>query len=209
MVSSPLGASTRLQIPAGPYSHVRVSWDGTRLAYSQEDQRDASIWVFDLAGGTAPQRLTSDGRSRFPVWSPDNRIAFQSERDGSRGIFLQSARPGVADVLTKAAQGETHIPESFSPDGKRLLFSLLKDSSYSLYLVNLDDKKAVPFGGVRSAEQINAVFSPNGRWVAYQFNESEGTSLSSTRGVYVQPFPATGARIPLPKRSRFSRGMVT
>jgi hypothetical protein len=55
-------------------------------------------------------------------------------------------------------------------------------------LYSLQDKKAAPFAGIQSAQPIDSVFSPDGRWVAY-------TTTGTTRGreVYVQPFPATGA----------------
>jgi hypothetical protein len=56
---------------------------------------------------------------------------------------------------------------------------------------SLKDRKATPFGDVKGAGlPIDAMFSPDGRWVAYQtgeFGVGEGE-------LYVQPFPATGAK---------------
>lgn len=52
-------------------------------------------------------------------------------------------------------------------------------------ILALDDKKTSPFGDVRSPQPINAVFSPDGKWVAY-------TVRAPTGQIYVQPFPATG-----------------
>jgi hypothetical protein len=57
----------------------------------------------------------------------------------------------------------------------------------SLWTLSLGDKKIAPFGGVRSSDPTDAVFSPDGRWVAYG-----RTDQGATR-IYVQPFPATGA----------------
>ncbi|HMJ58981.1 MAG TPA: hypothetical protein VK467_07580, partial [Gemmatimonadales bacterium] len=48
--------------------------------------------------------------------------------------------------------------------------------------------KTEPFNGAHSTRPMNAVFSPDGRWVAY------GSDESGTDAVYVQPFPATGAK---------------
>jgi hypothetical protein len=61
----------------------------------------------------------------------------------------------------------------------------------SLWTMSLRDRTPVPFGDVHSAYPTGARFSPDGRWVAYAAEEGmigDGTAL------YVQPFPATGAR---------------
>ena len=44
------------------------------------------------------------------------------------------------------------------------------------------------FGDVRSANDTGAVFSPDGRWVAYSVSEGRSSNL------WVQPFPATGEK---------------
>lgn len=197
------GATVPLKLPPRPYMHPRVSPDGTRLAVGQDDLKEADVWVYDLAGTSAMRRLTFGGRNRFPIWSADSRrVTYQSERDGDRSIFWQSADGGTEERLTDAEKGDAHVPESWSPDGKRLLFSVVKGSSFSLWVFTVEDKKATPFGDVRSVERSGAVFSPDGRWVAYAFNEINPSSSSPNRGVYVQPFPATGARYQAPK-SRF------
>jgi hypothetical protein len=46
---------------------------------------------------------------------------------------------------------------------------------------------------------VDAVFSPDGRWVAYTSTPVAGGTPSPDRGVFVQPFPATGARFQAPK----------
>jgi hypothetical protein len=55
---------------------------------------------------------------------------------------------------------------------------------------SLKDRKAARFDAVESPARTltGAVFSPDGRWVAYA--SQEGRSFSA---VYVQPFPPTGA----------------
>jgi hypothetical protein len=74
------------------------------------------------------------------------------------------------------------------------LFAVTKRSDVSLWALSLQDRKSEPFGGVRSTKLTNATFSPDGRWVAY------GSDDAGTDAVYVQPFPATGAK------SQISRG---
>src|SRR5262249_44236102 len=49
---------------------------------------------------------------------------------------------------------------------------------------------------IRSVEPIGATFSPDGRWIAYYSNLKRPFEAgpNANRGVYVQPFPPTGAR---------------
>jgi hypothetical protein len=52
---------------------------------------------------------------------------------------------------------------------------------------------------VESAEPIEPVFSPDRRWIAYT-SSPVSTGFSPDRGVFIQPFPATGTRYQLPKQ---------
>jgi len=169
-----------------------VSPDGKRLAVARDDDKEATVWIYDLSGKRAMQRLTSAGNNRFPIWTSDSqRLAFQSDRDGDLAIFWQSADGGVAERLTRPAPGESHAPESWSPKGDSFLFSITKGSDVSLWTFSLREGKATPFGAVHSSNPTNAAFSPDGNWVAY---------ASAERGIgtiYVQPFPATGIKYQL------------
>jgi Tol biopolymer transport system component len=140
------------------------------------------------------RRLTIGDRSRFPIWSGDGqRVAFQSNREGDLGIFVRRADgSGPTERLTKAAEGEAHIPESWSPDGTHVLFSVQNRSKYVLWSVSVADHQTAAFGHIESAEPIGAVFSPDGRWIAYGSSPSGGGIITSERGVFIQPFPATG-----------------
>jgi serine/threonine-protein kinase len=184
-----------LKLPPGSYEHPRVSPDGKRVAFGTDDGKEAIVWIYDLAGTNSMRRLTFGGRNRFPVWSADGQhVAFQSDRDGDLGIFWQRADgTGAAERLTKADQGTSHAPESWSPDSKRFLFEVTKGSNVSLWAFSLEDKKAMPFGGVQSGTPITAAFSPDGRWIGYHSDET------GRDAIYVQPFPATGAKYQIPR----------
>jgi dipeptidyl aminopeptidase/acylaminoacyl peptidase len=106
----------------------------------------------------------------------------------------------VAEPLTKPAQGEEHRPESWSRDGSRLLFSIAKESKFTLWVLTLATKTSEPFGRVESAEPLSASFSPDGRWVVYASSPVAGGIMSPNRGIFVQPFPATGQLHQVPKK---------
>jgi Tol biopolymer transport system component len=159
------------------------------LAVQVDDGTESNISVYDLSGASAIRRLTFGGQNRFPVWSADGeRLAFQSDREGDAGVFWQRADgTGPAERLTKPDAGTAHIPSAWSPDGRWLLFRAVKGNASTLWTLSFADRKTAPFSAVQSSLPSGAVFSPDGRWVAYA--EGDGNA----RGVYVQPFPATGA----------------
>ena len=183
------GRVERLKLPANAYAVPRVSPDGTHLAVGIDDGKVSDIWIYELSGGTAIRRLSSGGHNQRPIWSPDSkRVVFRSDRDGEESLFWQPADGSVAaERLTTPEAGTSHAPESWSPDGTHILFAATTGPNTSLWTLSLADRKVALFGGVRSGEPTNAVFSRDGRWIAYSSTE-EG------RRVMVQPFPATGAK---------------
>jgi Tol biopolymer transport system component len=198
------GVVTPSKAAPAPYGHIRASRDGTRLAVDTDDGKEAFVSIHDVAGTSAPRRLTFAGRNRLPIWSPDGqRIAYQSDREGDLAIFVQRADgTGVAERLTKAEKGEAHVPESWSPDGRHISFSIVKASSWSLWILTVDNGMTSPFGDVQSTEAIGSVFSPDGRWIAYHALPAGVDAFAPSAGVFVQPFPATGARYQAPRISR-------
>jgi hypothetical protein len=127
------------------------------------------------------------------VWSADGtRITFQSEREGDAAIFWQRADgSGPAERLTKPDAGVRHLPRSWSPDGTVLLYEARKERGVDLMMWRARDRSSVPFADVHSFAPTGAVFSPDGRWVAYSQRSGDDPGVLNT--LFVQPFPATGA----------------
>ena len=205
MVGDRGGNVTRLPVAQGLYAHVRASRDGSRIAVGTDDGTTASVLIYALDGKSAMQRLTLDGRNELPIWSPDGQwLAYASNRGGRSGIYRQRADgTGGPEQLTIASEGELHVPESWSPDGRHISYAVRKTTAdstvYALWILTVATKNSVPFGDLKTTQPLGSVFSPNGRWIAYAYTASDDVSVAN-RGVFVQPFPATGAVFQVPRQ---------
>jgi serine/threonine-protein kinase len=181
------GKAERLTVRPATYATPRAAPNGRQVAVVSEGQ----VWIHDLSGASSMRQLTFGGTNQHPVWSPDSqRIAFQSDREGDAGIFSQRADGSDTAIrLTSPEKGRSHIPSSWSSDGDTLLYSEHDGAEYVLWAQSLRDRKATPLD-VRSVSPPNAIFRPDGRWIAYKaLDKDPGSSV-----LFVQPFPSTGAR---------------
>ncbi|MDE6310623.1 MAG: peptidase S41 [Muribaculaceae bacterium] len=98
---------------------AKISPDGKNIVFTYK----GDIYRVPAAGGEAVRLTTRDSYEQMPVWSPDGRkIAFASDRNGNFDIFvISSENPGAWQRLTYNSANE--LPESFTPDGKAVLFS--------------------------------------------------------------------------------------
>ena len=193
------GTVTPVKLPRGTYQTPRVSPDGKWLALQTNDGRQDAISIYELSGANSIRRLTYGGNDRLPVWSADGRhLAFQSDREGDRAIFWQPISGAPAERLTRPEPGTVHRPESWSGTYDVLLFSSTKDSRTTLWTLSMRDRKISRFGDVTSTGvPTNAVFRPDGRWVAYQAGDGNTEAM-----MWVQPFPATGDKFEIVRGGR-------
>jgi Tol biopolymer transport system component len=177
------GREEPIKAPPRAYFALRLSPDGTRVALDIRDQEN-DIWIWDLVRQTLT-RLTFDPTlDYFPVWTPDGRrIAFSSGAINLGNLFWQSADgTGLVERLTTAAHGQAAM--SFSPDGKRLVvMEQMGKTGNDLSLLTMEGKReTAPLVQTTFTEGL-AEISPDGRWLAYQSNESGQDQI------YVRPFP--------------------
>jgi serine/threonine-protein kinase len=186
------GHEETIPAPVRAYTYPRMSPDGRLLALDVRDQ-DSDIWTWDLSRRILARVTTDPGADYYPTWSPDGRrLAFASTRSG-RGfnLYWQNADgTGAAEQLTNSTG--VQAPYCFTADGKRLIF---RDSDEKTG----DDLLALTLGSAGASQntpqvepvvrttfnETNAELSPDGRWVAYQSNESGRDE------VHVRPFPNT------------------
>jgi eukaryotic-like serine/threonine-protein kinase len=166
-----------------------LSPDGKRLAIGLATDAGDDIWVKQLPRGPL-SRVSYDGASEYrPRWMPDGRrLMFGSNRNGvgSGGLYARPADgTGSDSLILRAAQGI--FEGAWSPDGHWLLFRTGGtvgqvggrdivgirpgvDSTPAPVVVSPYDEEAI-------------AISPDGRWLAYESNETGKTE------VYLRPFP--------------------
>jgi Tol biopolymer transport system component len=159
----------------------RISPDGTQLAVSS----GADIWIWTFATEALTRLTFTKGPEYNPIWTPDNRhVIFDSNEGGGIQIVRKAADgTGTLAVVVPAPAG---YPETVSPDGRFFAYHTAGQLPNSWLLPLTPGGTAGPI--VPAAKPpirlFNAEISPDGRWVAYQADESGRFE------VYVHPFPA-------------------
>jgi Tol biopolymer transport system component len=182
--------------PPGIMTAPAISPDGGTVAVERVDLQAGypAIWLHDLAHGT-DSRFNLGSLDQGAVWSPDgSRILFTSSRDGKWSLWQKPASgTGNAELLHEA----TLLMQStdWSRDGRLVIFSALDPTigRPDIWVLPLfGDRK--PYRFLQSSPSPNVSFnvngklSPDGRWLAYQSNETGSFEI------YVQSFAGKEGR---------------
>ncbi|MBI3402305.1 MAG: protein kinase [Acidobacteria bacterium] len=183
------------------YRNPALSPDDTRAAVGMSSGvgpasgNDDSIWVVDLKRGVSSRLTFGDGLRSFPVWSPDGTRVMYSAigKGGAFSKLLQKLASGGGDETTiRESAEDALLPTDWSPDGKQLLVTTVSTAGGNFDLVTIaPDGRTAPADLVRTPQpnrEIDGRFSPDGRWFAYQSNES------GRNEVFVQAFPPSGGK---------------
>jgi serine/threonine-protein kinase len=177
------GREDPLPAPPRAYAEARISPDGSRIALDVRDQEN-DLWLWDVMRATLTRLTFGPGLDRNPVWMPDGaQLAYSTGEPGQVALrrFDGTGTPTLFDTgLT------LHRPKAVSADGKALVV-------WEQPAGRGTDLLTIPMvggSGIRaqpllesSYNEDNAAISPDGRWLAYQSDES------GTTEVYVRPYP--------------------
>ena len=84
---------------------------------------------------------------------------------------------------------EWHHPQDWSADGRYIVYAVTTTTGLDLRALPLSGERA-PFDIARTSfAELNARFSPDSRWVAYESNETGRLEI------YAQPFPGPGPKV--------------
>jgi serine/threonine protein kinase/Tol biopolymer transport system component len=169
------------------YEDLSLSPDGNHLAITIEGPL-WNIWTYDLVKKTLA-RLTFENDNRDPFWTADGKnIAYTSLRNGRWGIYEKPADgSGQEHELFQSAVWS--FVSSFSPDDSSM--AMVQDNPVTgpdIFLLPLHAAgKPRVFLQTKATEWF-AQYSPDGRWIAYESDESGKSEI------YVQSSGATGGK---------------
>jgi serine/threonine-protein kinase len=188
------GQESAIPVPARAYLEPRLSPDDTRLAVAVADQ-DYDIWMWDLKRGGTLGRFTSDpSPDGHPIWTADGqRLVFASLRSGAYNLYAQAA-DGTGSVERLTAGPDRHIPAFVRPDGTGIIGTEIATEGDIVWFKPAASQPAQDKSSGSSSFAVerlihtNAVefspdVSPDGRYIAYQLQESGRSQI------VVRPFP--------------------
>src|SRR5262245_52737763 len=166
------GKETPIAAPPRVYIYPRISPDGTRVALFVQDQQQ-DIWIWDLARQTLARFTLDPALDAQNAWTPDGRrLIFSSERFGSRNLFRQAA-DGTGAIERLTENPNLQNVTAVTPDGTRVIFgeTMAKTGSDIMQMTLDGARRITPLVQTPFTDE-NAVVSPDGRWIAYNANDS-------------------------------------
>jgi Tol biopolymer transport system component/C-terminal processing protease CtpA/Prc len=151
---------------------MALSPDGRKVAYVNRGE------IFAMASrdpGPSTRVTDTRGAESEIAWSPDSRrIAYSSDRDGARHVFVYDFAARTETQLTRGALND--ISPRWSPDGSTIAYihgirelRLVTPAGQNDRLLATGYFDRPPFLSARSH-----VWSPDSRWIAYVAGEERG-----------------------------------
>ena len=180
------GREQEIPIDSDPYYRPRISPDGETVALDVQSSGNRDVWLWDFAAETLARVTDDAGRDSGAVWTPDGLgIILSSEREEGQGNLFRRAIDGTRREERLATSPGSQVPSDVTAAGTHVLFSgQVPDRYNDIGRLSLTSEQpeiewllSTPF------REQNPRLSPNGRWMAYESNQSGAFE------VYVRPFP--------------------
>ena len=174
------------------YGFPAVSPDGRKIALRMhpagtgDAQND--VWVYELPAGPLT-RLTFEGSDDDPDWTPDGkRILFDSDRGGGNAFWI-TAWDGSGTAERVLDRPKDAYRTSWLPGGREFVFdevTVTGSSDLGIGILGQPDSTRMLL--TSPASEAWPAVSPDGRWLAYQSDES------GRNEIYVRPLRGEGTR---------------
>jgi serine/threonine-protein kinase len=191
------GTTELFDLPENLYFDLAMSPDGSRLAMtigrgarSGADEGSDDIWVYEIARKTMTR--FSFGGGDTPIWSADgSRIFYVSQNaTGTQSTIWVRPADGSRDPVRLGTVASRAFLHYVSPDSRSFILDFEDHNGKGRQIFRwFADAGAKPEPLVATpSDEYSAAVSPDGRWLAYQSNESNRYE------VYVRDLQGTGGR---------------
>jgi eukaryotic-like serine/threonine-protein kinase len=162
-----------LPIEGGEAPQLRIAPDGGRFAYKKTDNGAADIFVYDFATRRSRRVSPSPDYDEQPLWSSDGTELLYRGNDQGFTTMMRVRLDGATPPIELMRDKGLLTAAAWSPDARYVL--VLKVASglgleTLVFPVN-DPKKITPLL-TGPSNDVGAVFSPDGRWIAFDSDRS-------------------------------------
>ncbi len=168
---------------ANSYYAASLSPDGQKVAVHIQQAND-DIWLYHIVRKSMTRLTFGDGNNGFPVWSPDGKYLYYTSEHRHAPNLYRRPWDGSGSEERLTTSSHFQLPKSISRDGKYLTF--VQDGD--IWLLSLDGSGKTSAFIHSAATKGNPVFSPDGRYLAYESNES------GKYEVVIVPFPSLSGK---------------
>ena len=146
------GGTEISRMPVAATGVANLAWAprGNVIAFSaqaegQADNRD--IFAFQMGENILTNLTNHRGNDDNPAWSPaGQRLAFQTDRDGDKNIYIMNADGTGQTPLT--IDPASDVEPDWSSDGRLIAFSSDRDGAHDIYVMTesgADQRALAPF----------------------------------------------------------------
>lgn len=170
----------------GFYQDAALSPDGTKIALVKGDVTEGDIWLVDVSDDRWSRFTFQPGQYRDLTWSRDGAVLAYMYVPGTIGQTYMKTLGRDDEARAVVHTDDFTRPFSFAPDGRVLLIGRqMPATGLDIYSVTLDGKAVMHPIVQTPFVESRARFSPDGKWFAYDSDESGRSE------VYVRRFPPT------------------
>ena len=159
----------------GDFGDSEISPDGRWLVYTLDlPNSGRDLWVRDLKRGVSSRLTFTTGRERGPLFSADSRrVIFSRSDEGTGQSIVSRSVDGTGDETILLESEVPVSPQSISADGELIAYIQDVGGQNDVWLLHpgppAETRVVVDS---KEFDEARAALSPDGRWIAYESNES-------------------------------------
>ncbi len=160
-----------LEVPA---ARPRLSPNGDSLLYELANQD--GVYLMDLERGIQSQLRIPGLRTGFalrPIWEPGGQRITITDGDS---LYSQSIESLVPPEKLLPENANSPIPESWSPSGRYLAYTVSDPGSRDLWILDRETGQVTAFAD-QPFPEYQAQFSPDGNRIAYRAGLETGATI--------------------------------